>query len=38
MTKASMDLDYIKTFTPNHLLLLKTQPSLPPGDFQQEDV
>lgn len=38
ITKASPDPDDLEALTPNHLLLLKTSPSLPPGQFQKEDI
>lgn len=38
ITKASLDPNDLEALTPNHLLLLKTLPSLPPGDFQQADI
>lgn len=38
ITKASTDPNNLEAFTPNHLLLLKTKPSLPPGHFQKEDI
>ena len=38
ITKASTDLNDLEALTPNHLLLLKCKPSLPPGVFQKEDV
>ena len=38
ITKASTDPNDLETLTPNHLLLLKTTPSLPPGHFQKEDL
>lgn len=38
ITKASADPNDLEALTPNHLLLLKTMPSLPPGLFQKEDV
>lgn len=38
ITKASMDLNDLEALTPNHLLLLKTSPSLPPGLFQPADM
>lgn len=33
-----MDPKDLEALTPNHLLLLKTQPSLSPGLFQREDL
>lgn len=33
-----MDPNDLEALTPNHLLLLKIQPSLPPGLFQKEDI
>ncbi|XP_035986832.1 uncharacterized protein LOC118560169 [Fundulus heteroclitus] len=38
ITKASTDLQDLEALTPNHLLLLKTQPLLPPGVFEKEDL
>lgn len=38
ITKASTDHNDLEALTPNHLLLLKTLPSLPPGEFQRDDV
>lgn len=38
ITKASTDPNDLEALTPNHLLLLKTMPSLPPGQFQKEDI
>lgn len=38
LTKASTDPQDLEALTPNHLLLLKLQPSLPPGLFKKEDV
>lgn len=38
ITKASTDPNDLEALTPNHLLLLKTQPSLPPGEFQEADL
>ena len=37
ITKASTDPD-LEALTPNHILLLKTMPSFPPGKFQKEDT
>lgn len=37
LTKESTDLNDLEALTPNHLLLLKTQPCLPPGLFHKED-
>ncbi len=34
ITKASLDPNDLEALTPNHLLLLKTSPTLPPGVFQ----
>ena len=36
--RMSTDLNDVEAFTPNHLLLLKKQPALPPGVFQKEDL
>ncbi|KAK7878865.1 hypothetical protein WMY93_034256, partial [Mugilogobius chulae] len=38
ITKASTDPNDLEALTPNHLLLLKGQPSLPPGEFQASDL
>ena len=38
ITKASTDPNDIEALTPNHLLLLKSMPSLPPGQFEKEDI
>ncbi|KAK0138081.1 hypothetical protein N1851_025745 [Merluccius polli] len=38
ITKASMDPYDLEALTPNHLLLLKALPSLPPGVFQEADI
>lgn len=38
ITKASTDPNDLEALTPNHLLLLKSQPSLPPGLFEKADV
>lgn len=38
ITKASMDVNDLEALTPNHLLLLKTCPSIPPGVFQPMDI
>ena len=38
ITKASTDPNDLEALTPNHLLLLKTAPSMPPGQFQQDDI
>lgn len=38
ITKASNDPNDLEAQTPNHLLLLKTKPSLPPGIFTKEDL
>lgn len=38
ITKASADPNDFKALTPNHLLLLKASPSLPPGLFQSADL
>ncbi|KAK0146726.1 hypothetical protein N1851_013933 [Merluccius polli] len=38
ITKASTDPNDLEALTPNHLLLLKTKPSLPPGQLQKEDI
>lgn len=37
ITRASSDLNDLEALTPNHLLLLKTKPSLPPGVFKRDD-
>ena len=38
ITKASLDLNDLEALTPNHLLLLKTSPILPPGVFEPTDM
>ena len=38
ITRVSNDSNDIEALTPNHLLLLKRQPVLPPGVFQKEDL
>ncbi|XDV52444.1 hypothetical protein PO909_021172 [Leuciscus waleckii] len=38
ITKASNDPSDLEALTPNHLLLLQSKPSLPPGLFMKEDV
>lgn len=38
ITKASRDPNDLEALTPNHLMLLKTSPSLPPGEFQGNDI
>ncbi|XP_076853974.1 uncharacterized protein LOC143509288 [Brachyhypopomus gauderio] len=38
ITKASEDVNDLEALTPNHLLLLKTKPLLPPGLFQRDDL
>lgn len=38
ITKESLDPNDLEALTPNHLLLLKTKPCLPPGLFQREDT
>ncbi len=38
ITRSSTDPNDLKALTANHLLLLKTQPSLPLGLFQKEDI
>ncbi|KAL2077723.1 hypothetical protein ACEWY4_027227 [Coilia grayii] len=38
ITKASTDLNDLEALTPNHLLMLKTKPSLPPGLFDKNDL
>lgn len=40
ITKASSDMNDLEAFTPNHLLLLKVKPDLPPvppGVFNKDD-
>lgn len=37
ITKAADDPNDLEALTPNHLLLLKTQPSIPPGTFSKDD-
>ena len=38
LTRCSTDPRDLDSLTPNHLLLLKDQPSLPPGDFAKSDI
>lgn len=38
LTKSSDDIDDLEPLTPNHLLLLKGKPALPPGTFQKDDL
>lgn len=38
ITTSSDDLNDLEALTPNHLLLLKRQPLLPPGLFEKEDL
>lgn len=38
ITAASSDVNDLEALTPNHLLLLKTKPSLPPGLFDKDDL
>lgn len=38
ITKATTDPNDLEALTPNHLLLLKSKPALPPGVFQKEDI
>lgn len=38
ITTPSNDPNDLEALTPNHLLLLKARPSLPPGLFQKEDI
>ena len=38
LTRCSTDPRDLDSLTPNHLLLLKDQPSLPPGDFAESDL
>ncbi|KAK5928662.1 hypothetical protein CgunFtcFv8_013710 [Champsocephalus gunnari] len=38
ITRASTDPNDLEALTPNHLLLLKTKPSFPPGLFHKEDI
>ncbi|XP_037631889.1 uncharacterized protein LOC119491753 [Sebastes umbrosus] len=38
ITRVSNDPDDLEALTPNHILLLKRQPVLPPGVFQKEDL
>ncbi|XP_060768345.1 uncharacterized protein LOC132875531 [Neoarius graeffei] len=38
ITKASEDVNDLEALTPNHILLLKTKPILPPGLFQKDDL
>ncbi|KAJ8366529.1 hypothetical protein AAFF_G00350830, partial [Aldrovandia affinis] len=37
ITKASSDLNDLEALTPNHLVLLKVKPELPPGVFNKDD-
>ena len=37
ITKESSDLNDLEALTPNHLLLLKVKPELPPGVFHKDD-
>lgn len=37
ITKASSDFNDLEALTPNHLLLLKVEPELPPGVFNKDD-
>lgn len=38
ITTASNDPNDLEALTPNHLLLMKTQPNIPPGVFSKEDI
>lgn len=38
ITKAFSDPNDLKALTPNHLFLLKSKPSLPPGLFDNQDL
>ena len=38
ITAPSNDMNDLEALTPQHLLLLKTNPSLPPGLFQRDDL
>lgn len=38
ITKASSDPNDLEVLTPNHLLLLRNKPSLPPGLFNRQDL
>lgn len=38
LTAATTDPSDVEVLTPNHLLLLKKQPALPPGAFNSDDV
>lgn len=38
ITKASSDPNDLEVLTPNHLLLLRNKPSLPPGLFDRQDL
>ncbi|XP_064627989.1 uncharacterized protein LOC135487823 [Lineus longissimus] len=38
ITKLSDQSDDLEALTPNHLLLMKRQPSLPPGVFEKEEI
>ena len=37
ITQSSDDLNDVEALTPNHLLLMKTQPNIPPGVFDKDD-
>lgn len=37
ITKASSDINDLEALTPNHILLLKVKPELPPGVFSRDD-
>jgi hypothetical protein len=38
IVKASSDVDAFSALTPNHLILRRQCPSLPPGDFDKQDM
>ena len=38
LTKVSDDPNDLEVLTPNHLLLLRPGPSLPPGVFEETDL
>ena len=38
LTSVSNDVNDVEPLTPNHLLLLKCQPSMPPGIFSKDDT
>ncbi|KAJ8391386.1 hypothetical protein AAFF_G00090160 [Aldrovandia affinis] len=38
LTTISDDMNDLEPLTPNHLLLLKSQPNMPPGIFNKDDI